>query len=730
VAVSIANAQARDELRSLADEHAALRRVATLVAEQAPATELFAAVGHEVAQVLRLPAVMLFRYEPDRSITVMARESGTREELFPVGSRWPLDGPSVAAKVLETGRPARIDAYTSVRGTIAGRIKGSRYRSVVGVPITVAGRVWGLITTAAESEPLPDDTADRLHSFTDLVALAVSNVHARDELRGLADEQAALRRVATLVAEGTGTESVFAAVCEEVGRLLKVPGVLVGRYDADRYTTLLGMWGETGMWERVGFELGKRYPLDGPSVSLTVLETGRPAMIADYSKLPGTIAAQVRAAPTTSMAGVPITVEGKTWGVLVASTDGLSATQLPAYVESQLARFTDLIAIAVSNLQARDELRSLAEEQAALRRIATLVAGGDERVVFDAVCAETGRLVGASSVNLARFTPDGFYVAVAGSSARDTHVEVGTRVPLEEDSVSGIVWRTGGTARMDSYEHATGALATLVRSRGIRSSVGVPIIVEGRLWGALIPARDWDEPFPTDTEERVRRFAELTATSISNATARSELIASRARIVTAGDEARRRIERNLHDGIQQRLIALSLDVGSVRETISPEQSEARIGLDRLNRELEAVHDDLRQLSRGLHPAVLSRHGLAAALAAVVRGSPIPATLQADIEKRQPAPIEIGVYYVVAEALTNAAKHSRASEVRVSVVASDDAIRATISDDGVGGAHPGAGGGLTGLTDRVAALGGSLEIDSRRDGGTTISAVLPIGGDRA
>jgi signal transduction histidine kinase len=255
----------------------------------------------------------------------------------------------------------------------------------------------------------------------------------------------------------------------------------------------------------------------------------------------------------------------------------------------------------------------------------------------------------------------------------------------------------------------------------------VPIVVEGRLWGVLIPGLDSEETFPAGADEQVARFAELIATSISNATARSDLIASRARIVTAADEARRRIERNLHDGIQQRLIALSLDLESVRETTPPEDRDTRLGLDRISRELEAVHDDLRQLSHGLHPAILSRRGLAAALAALARTSPIPVDLESNIAERQPAPLEIGVYYVVSEALTNAAKHSGASEISIRVVAEGDRIRATISDDGVGGADRNAGSGLTGLIDRVAALGGKVEIDSRAAAGTTISAVVPIRG---
>jgi GAF domain-containing protein len=421
VAMAIAQAQARDELRRLADEHAALRRVATLVADGTSTDTLFAAVCAEAGRVLAVPAVAIERYDADGCTTVLAvwGEIGPSERVaYAVGSRWPLDGPSVARAVLDTGRPAMIDDYSRLQGTIAGMVRTSPEPSWVGVPITVGGRTWGVIQASVRGltpGALPADIESRLARFTDLIAIAVTNAHARDELRELADEQAALRRVATVVAEGTSTEQVLATVCEEAAHLFAVPAVLVGQYDLDGFSTLVGMWADAGDWERVGFELGRRLPLDGPSVSRMVLETGRPATITDYSGLPGTIAALVRAAPAAAMAGVPITVEGKLWGVLVACTDRLSATELPAHIESQLARFTDLIAIAVSNMQARNELRSLVDEQGALRRIATLVArGADERLVFDAVCAETGPLVGASSVNW-----QGSHPTVTTSRSRD-----------------------------------------------------------------------------------------------------------------------------------------------------------------------------------------------------------------------------------------------------------------------------------------------------------------------
>ncbi len=731
LAGGIAAAQLRERLRWFESEHAAVRRIATLVTREAPAAELFAAVVQEVITMLDVPGGWLYRYEPDQSVSVLA---SSNIPGYPVGGRYPLDGPSVAAMVLETGESARIDDYSVLTGTLATRAAESGFQSAVGIPVVVDGAVWGMLCVGAtDSESLPADTEDRLREFTELVGAAISRTQEHDDLLRLADEQPALRRVATLVAQETTTEALFSAVCAEVGNVLAVPATAIERYDPDGHTTVLATWGDLGLWAQAGLTVGSRWSLDGPSVAQLVLETGRPAMISDYTYLPGTIAAQVRATPGAAWVGVPIIVEGDTWGVIYASTSARyaataarSSARLPEDLDTRLAGFTELIATAVKNVEVREAVRVLLDEQNALGHIATLVARGEPaRVVFEAICEETGQLVEATTVDLARFTHDGHYVWVAAWSLRDTHIELGVRAPLAVDSITAAIWRTGKPARRDSYEGATGEVATLARRRGIRSAVGVPIVVQGRLWGAVIPGRDYAEPFPAGTEERVARFAELAATGISNASARSDLIASRARIVAAGDQARRRIERNLHDGIQQRVLALGLDLQTVRTMVPSGQPQLETSLSSLGDDIDALLDDVREVSRGLHPSLLSRGGLRTALGSLANRSSIPVRLDIDAGERPPEPIESAVYYVVAEALTNAARYSRASAVTVTVTLAGPRLRATIEDDGVGGADPRAGTGLTGLGDRVEALGGKLSLESPAGGGTAISVELMV-----
>jgi signal transduction histidine kinase len=368
----------------------------------------------------------------------------------------------------------------------------------------------------------------------------------------------------------------------------------------------------------------------------------------------------------------------------------------------------------------------VAEEQASLHRVAALIAHGAEpQVVFDAVCAETGKLIRAPLVILAQFVGDGACSIVAGWSARDAELREGAPLGLGRDTVPGLVHATGAPARIDNHEGATSELGVLTRALGICSAVGAPITIGGQVWGALQAATDMPSPLPPETEQRLSRFTDLVATAISNAAARAALIASRARLVAAGDEARRRIERNLHDGVQQQLMVLSFHLRALEDFISDEATEARQALDRIHRQAESVFEEIRQVSRGLHPAVLARGGLRAALRTLARTSPIPVKLTVDLDVRLPEVIEICAYYVVAECLTNAAKHSGADEVAVDVRLAGTTLRATIEDHGRGGVDARSGSGLTGLIDRVEAIGGLLTIESPAGSGTRVAIELPI-----
>jgi PAS domain S-box-containing protein len=712
VATAILNAQANDDLRHVAAEQASQRRVATLVARETPPEDLFSAVAEEVARFVDVPVIGFARYEADGTATAMGKCGPV---AFPAGSSL-APHPGAIADVRRTGRPARVPSYGALGDPVSVELVKAGMESGLGVPIEVGGRLWGvMLALSIGDKPLPEDLEGRLAAFTELVATAISNAEARNDLRRLAAQQAALRRVATLVAQQTTTEEVFAAVAAEVHGVLGLPTMLV-RLEPDGFSTEVAESGGANP-----YPFGTTFP-PHPGVIAMVRASGRPERVHDYADIPGDDAAFVRASGIRSSVGAPITVDGRTWGLAIV----LSKEPPPADIEARLLEFTELVATAISDVQARNDLRDLADEQAALRRVATLVAKGtDAATVFDAVCSETGDVIGAASVNLAHFTPDGFNLTVAGWSARGTHVPTGTRLPLDADTINGEIQRTVAPARFDSYDKSSGELATLIRERGIRSEVGAPVIVEGQVWGALIAGVDGEDPLPIGAELRLARFAELIATAVSNATTRSELIASRARIVAASDEARRRIERNLHDGTQQRLVALGLDLQSLRARLPAEHPDLRSGLERIEREIEAVVDDVRELSRGLHPALLAQGGLGPSLKALARRSAIPVNLDVRIEHRPSEPIEIAVYYVVSEALTNAAKHSRATEVSISVTAGDTALHATIEDDGLGGAEPGSGSGLVGLIDRVEALGGRFNLRSPAHGGTRISIELPL-----
>jgi signal transduction histidine kinase len=375
----------------------------------------------------------------------------------------------------------------------------------------------------------------------------------------------------------------------------------------------------------------------------------------------------------------------------------------------------------------RDELRVLAEQQAALRRVATLVARGvPPSQVFSAVAEELGRVVGVSHCALIRYEPDGTSIRMAVSDEPGLDgMQVGESFPNDGESVATMVFRTGVPARMDSHENAPGHAAARVREVGLRSGVGVPIVVGRRVWGAAIVGSSRLEPLPPSTEARVGDFADLVATAIANAATRAELTASRARIVVAADEARRRFERNLHDGAQQRLVSLGLALRTAEASVPVDQGALQAQLAAIVRGLTGVSEDLQEISRGIHPAILSRGGLGPALKTLARRSTVPVVLQLFLARRLPESVEVAAYYFVSEALTNAAKHAQASEVYVDAEADGAYLRISIRDDGVGGADLVKGSGLIGLQDRVEALGGHMEIESPAGSGTSLMVKIPL-----
>ncbi len=392
----------------------------------------------------------------------------------------------------------------------------------------------------------------------------------------------------------------------------------------------------------------------------------------------------------------------------------------------QAARERERVADALKS--SRDELRRIAEEQAALRRLATLVAHAEPPAeIFAAVARELGEIVGAKHTTVVRYEPGDMATSVGiwNQGDRSATMPLGSRWSVEVGSVSDLVARRSAPARITGYPGA-GPLMTALREMGVISSAGCPIVVGGRLWGAVI-ASSTRIPLPDDTEQRMQGFAELVAAAISNAENHAQLIASRARVVEAADATRRLIERDLHDGAQQRLVSLKLELCAAEASVPPELEELKGRLSRTTESLEGAVENLREISRGLHPAILSRRGLEPALTALARRSAIPVELDMSLPGSLPEPLEVNTYYIVSEALTNAAKHSHASVIRVSLIVKDAVIHLSIRDDGTGGAEPGRGSGLISLSDRVETLGGRLEIVSPPEGGTSLVAEIPVPG---
>ncbi|HZC14796.1 MAG TPA: MASE1 domain-containing protein [Thermoleophilaceae bacterium] len=472
---------------------------------------------------------------------------------------------------------------------------------------------------------------------------------------------------------------------------------------------------------------------------LLVLTEVAPQRDVPYIVFPVLLWAALRLGPRGAATAIVVVCSITVWNtaheegpfVRDSITDSLLATQLfiatAALTSLLLAAVTSersgaARALAVSEVSQR----ALAAEHAALRRVATLVAEeSPPNRVFQQVTEEVGRLLDLPRATVVQYA-GGTTGTVVGAWTEDgsQRFPVGASMDLGGDTVVAKVLRTGSAQRVE-YEQASGRLAETMREAGYRAAVAAPVTVAGRLWGALVAATASEEPLPDGLEQRLCDFADLIGQALANADARERLAASRAELVEVSDAERRRLERNLHDGAQQRLISVALRLGMVDAKLDDHPEDTRELLSAAQHDLAQGIEELRELARGLHPVLLSERGLGPALDALVTRTPVPVEIQEVPDERLTAPVEAAAYYVVAEAITNVAKYANASRATVSVRRSNGYATVTVSDDGVGGADPGRGTGLRGLAARVEALNGRLDVESQPRRGTRIKAEIPV-----
>jgi PAS domain S-box-containing protein len=417
---------------------------------------------------------------------------------------------------------------------------------------------------------------------------------------------------------------------------------------------------------------------------------------------------------------------GEAW-VSVSSSPVRGEDDRPAAVVSTVSDITESRHAEQRLVASERANRRLAAEQAALRRVATLVAADQgPAAVFAGVTEEVAELLDVPSANIVRYESDVRAVVIRSWSSRgDGGLAIGTRLPLDDETVVAKVRRSGEAQRIDAYPDSDGVIAEHRRARGLRASVAAPVRVSGQLWGALVASAYAPEALAEGAERKLCDFADLIAQALANADAHERLASSRARIVEAGDVERRRLERNLHDGAQQRLVSLALRLRLTDARLEADPARARNDLASASAELAAALDELRELARGIHPAILTDQGLAAAVTALAGRSPVLVEIEAMPAARLPTAVETAAYYVIAEAITNSAKYADASRVIVRVEASSDHARVEVGDDGIGGADPAEGSGLRGIADRVDALRGRLHIVSPRGQGTVLEAEIPL-----
>jgi signal transduction histidine kinase/ketosteroid isomerase-like protein len=530
-------------------------------------------------------------------------------------------------------------------------------------------------------------------------------------------EQTALRRVATLVAKDVAQEEVFDAVNEEAGRVVGADATWLLRFAPDDVATLIAAWPQGTL----GPHVGARRVL---GADIRALRQMKGAVRADVKGTPPDwpFSGELSALGIRSSIGVPIVVEGRPWGMSFAAV--CRSEPLPEAAIVQLLRFTELVSATLANAHKRRHLEELAEEQAALRRVATLVAqGAVPDAVFDAVAAEMAALLQATGITLCRYEPGEELTVLAHLGPEAWQIPAGTRVRHDGKSVSATVRRTHRPARMDSYADTHGHIGQVIEGLRFRSGVGAPIVVEGKLWGTTIANWAGDDPPPEDTEERMANFTQLLETAIANADGRGQLTASRVRLLTEADEARRRVVRDLHDGAQQRLVHAIVTLKLAQQALRNGSADAESLVGEALAEAQEGNEELRELARGILPAALARGGLRAGIDTVVARVSLPVHVDVPAD-RLSTQVEASAYFIVAEVLTNLVKHAHATRAQVKIWVEAESLHTEIRDDGIGGADP-SGHGLVGISDRVTALGGRLKIDSPPGRGTLVAATLPL-----
>ena len=537
---------------------------------------------------------------------------------------------------------------------------------------------------------------------------------AERRARELAIEQAALRQVTMLVARESSPERLFAVATEQVARLFDVPHVRLVRYEPDG-SVVVGGFSEC---DHGPFPIGSRLPLESAGVIAAVRQTGRAARVDDYAHVSGETAAIARRAGMRSAVASPIVVGRRLWGAMVVFSP--RHEPLSEDTEARLTDFIELVATAIVNAESQEARAVLTDEQAALRRVATLVAQGvPSDALFSSVCDEVEALAGAQASAVVRFETDGTMTVMGDHAALQP---VGALVKLDPDSVVAEVHRTGRPARFDTDDPAAPGMPAAVRAERVRSALASPIVVAGELWGAITTVSH-ERAFAPGMERRLADFTELVATAISSLHARAELAASRARIASAAEDERRRVVRDLHDGAQQRLVHTVITLQLAQQALAKGIEDAPLLVREALEHAEQAIAEVRELAHGILPAILTHGGLPAGIDALASRAPVPIEIDVSVG-RLPAPIEATAYFVVAEALTNVAKHASARHAEVIARVDNGILRVEVRDDGVGGASP-TGTGLVGFADRLAVFDGRLEIDSPPGAGTCLTATIPL-----